>query len=254
MNIMHVVDQTRSFINELELPEVQPEVKKLYRAEADAFKEGTEGAATDGGSLVSFVSGISSIHKSDVLNSTLLAQLAASKKFDRFNNTIAWYDFYISVLAQVGWVVPAFAFRDYSPSGQSLVLSDAVLDIMSAIATGNEMKILETTLNSLREKPGNEGPLVLFDQQSYPETIGTFQIFPVSESNGQLVMALSAMEFHADKHVTKFLWWSWSKTSVRLRQSAQKAVLNEDVYGKVRQQVIDKLGDRAAQFIKDIEI
>jgi hypothetical protein len=254
MNTLQVADQVKKFINELELPAVQPGMKKLFRPEAHAFQEGTEGAATDCGSLVSFVSGISATHKSDVLNSTLLAQLAASKKYDRFYDTINWYNYYISVLAQVGWVIPAFAFREYSPSGQSLVLSEAILDIMSAIATGNELKILATTLNSLKEKPGNEGPLVLFDQQSYPETIGTFQIFPVSEADGQLVMALSAMQFNSEKHVTKFLWWSWSTTSVRLRQSAQKAVLNEDVYSKVRQQVIDKLGDRAAQFIKDIEI
>jgi len=242
------------FLSQLELPEVDTSLATVFRPEAAAFKAGTEGAAANAGSLVSFVSGLTEIHKSDVLNSTLLAQLAASKQHDRFKDTMNWYNFYIGVLAQVGWTIPAFAFRDYSPSGASLVLSDAVLDILSAVATGDEMNILRATLSSLRDKPGNEGPLTLFDQQSFPENIGTFQIFPVAEDDGQLVMAMSAMQFNAQKHVTRFLWWSWTSTSVKLQQSAQKAVLNEDLYRQVRQQVIDKLGDRARQFIKDIEI
>jgi hypothetical protein len=249
-----IAEQVKAFVSQLELPEIDRQAPKLYNAKAPAFQDGTEGAATDAGSLVSFVSGLTAQHKSDVLNSTLLAQLAATKQYDRFKQTRLWYDFYVQVLAQVGWVVPAFAYREYSPSGASLVLSDAILDILSAIATGNEIAILKATLTSLKDKSSNEGPLVLFDQQSFPENLGTFQIFPVGEDDGQLVMALSAMEFRADKHVTRFLWWTWTTTTVKLFQSAQKAVLNEDVYGQVRAEVIKKLGDRAAQFIKDIEI
>ena len=37
----------------------------------------------NGGSLASFTRQLSSVHRSDVLNSTLLAQLAASKYYDR---------------------------------------------------------------------------------------------------------------------------------------------------------------------------
>lgn len=244
----------KSFLEQLALPDVDTSKPAVFRAEAAAFQADSEGAAVTAGSLVSFVSGLTEIHKSDVLNSTLLAQLAASKQHDRFKDTMKWYNFYIGVLAQVGWTIPAFAFRDYSPSGSSLVLSDAVIDILNAIATGDEMNILRTALGSLRDKPGNEGPLTLFDQQSFPENVGTFQIFPVAEDDGQLVMAMSALQFNSQKHVTRFLWWSWTTATVKLQQSAQKAVLNEDLYRQVRQQVIDKLGDRAKQFIKDIEI
>ena len=244
----------KRFLEELSLPEIDTSRPAVFRPKAAAFQAEKEGAAVNAGSLVSFVSGLTEIHKSDVLNSTLLAQLAASRKTDRFQHTFDWYTHYTTVLAQVGWTVPAFAFRDYRPSSSSFQLSDAVLEILGAIATGDEMDILRTSLSSLKDKPGNEGPLTLFDQQSFPETKGTFQIFPVGEDDGQLVMAMSAMQFNSQEHVTRFLWWSWSSTTVKLQQSAQKAVLNEDLYRQVRQQVIDKLGDRAKQFIKDIEI
>ncbi|MBV8215814.1 MAG: hypothetical protein JOZ08_21565 [Verrucomicrobia bacterium] len=254
MNKQAYIEQIKKYIKELPLAPLDSSQPFVYNPKASAFAAGEEGAAVDAGSLVSFVSGLTVLHKSDVLNSTLLAQLAASKAFDRFKQTRDWYGKYCEVLAQVGWVVPTFAYREYSPSGDSLQLSDAVLDILSAIATGDEMKIVQATLTSLRDKPGNTGPLTLFENQSFPENVGTFQILPVGEDDGQLVMVLTALEFKSEKHVTRFLWFSWTRTTVKLFQSAQKSVLNEDVYKQVRQEVIDKLGDRASQYIKDLEI
>lgn len=251
---IELIEHASKFIEELDIPAPDPSLKKIPKGELAILANDKAGAAIDAGSLVSFVSGISPIHKSDVLNSTLLAQLAADKQYNRFTDTRLWYSFYTSVLSNVGWVVPAFAFRQYRPSGSSLVLSDAVLQILAAVATGNELAILTASLNALRDKPENEGALTLFDRQSFPENLGTFQIFPVGEDDGQLVMALAALQFNAVKHVTRFLWFRWESVQSSLFQSAQKAVLNEAVYSRVRQQVIDKLGDNASKFIDDLEI
>jgi len=249
-----IVEQTTKFIASVELPPLDTTQPYRYNPDASVFQDDASGAAVNAGSLVSFVSGLTAQHKSDVLNSTLFAQLAANKQYDRYKQTQKWYDSYVSVLAQVGWVVPAFAYREYTPSGGSFTVDAAVLDILAAIATGDEMKILQTALGGLKDNTKNEHALTLFDQQSFPEKLGTFQIFPVGEDDGQLVMALAAMEFKAVKHVTRFLWFTWTSTETQLFQSSQKGVLNEDVYGPVRKVIIDKLGDRAKQFIIDIEI
>lgn len=254
MSNQDYTEQIRNYIRELPLAPLDSTQPHVYDPKASAFADDKEGAAVDAGSLVSFVSGLTAVHKSDVLNSTLLAQLAASKAFDRFKQTRQWYEKYCEVLAQVGWVVPTFAYREYSPSGASLQLSDAILDILSAIATGDEIKIVQATLTSLKDNPSSQGPLTLFENQSYPENVGTFQILPVGEDDGEVVMVLTALEFRSEKHVTRFLWFSWTTTTVKLFQSAQKSVLNEDVYKLVRQEVIEKLGDRASQYIKDLEI
>jgi hypothetical protein len=247
------IARVKDYIASLDIGEAPVAVNELFRPEARVFADGEPGAATDAGSLVSFVSGMSALHKSDVLNSTLLAQLAANKKFDRFNQMEEWYKFYTGVLEQVGWVVPAFAFERFTPAGNTLVVSDAVLQILDVITTGDELAIVRATLESLQD-PENENALVLFDQESFPQNLGTFQIFPCAEDDGNVVMALAAMHFTAEKHVTKFLWFKWTSTTVKLFRSAQKCVLNEDVYGQVRKEVIEKLGNRATEFIRDIEI
>lgn len=54
-------------------------------------------------SVVAFADGVGGQQKEDLLNSTLLAQLAANKKHDREKDAINWYRFYRSVLQHLGW-------------------------------------------------------------------------------------------------------------------------------------------------------
>ena len=51
---------------------------------------------------MSFTENLSGQNKEDVLNSTLLAQLAANKKYDRKSQHDEWYMFYMKVLENVG--------------------------------------------------------------------------------------------------------------------------------------------------------
>ena len=78
-----------SFVNQLELEE-------------DKVHSGTlkEQGFVNGGSLASFTSKLSSVHRSDVPNGTLLAQLAASKHHDRNKETDKWYKKYLYVLGK----------------------------------------------------------------------------------------------------------------------------------------------------------
>jgi hypothetical protein len=66
----------------------------------------------DAASLVTFIDGVSGQQNEDVLNSTLLAQLAANRKHHRERDTPGWYDFYCTVLEQVGWVSQPVGQRD----------------------------------------------------------------------------------------------------------------------------------------------
>ncbi len=45
-----------------------------------------------------------------MINSTLFAQLAADKRYDRWNNASGWLDYYKDVLESVGYVVQSFEY------------------------------------------------------------------------------------------------------------------------------------------------
>ena len=77
-----------SFVKQLELaPMAEDEVQLTLSAKSSALKEQKEQGFVDVGSLVSFTKKISGVHKSDVLNSTLLAQLATDKICNRNKDT-----------------------------------------------------------------------------------------------------------------------------------------------------------------------
>ncbi len=79
------------------------------------------------GSLVSFVSGISSQNQMDVLNSTMLAQIAgADKKFDREQSAVDWLKFYRNILEQVGWVAQEWSWNAFHASGNETDVDKAV--------------------------------------------------------------------------------------------------------------------------------
>ena len=92
-----------SFVKQLELaPMAEDQVQLALRAKSSAVKEQKEQGFVDAGSLVSFTKKLSRVHKSDVLNSTLLAQLTADKKYNRNKDTDKWNEIYINV--GEGWL------------------------------------------------------------------------------------------------------------------------------------------------------
>ena len=218
-------------------------------------KDETPSAQVNAGSLTSFTERLSGQNKSDVQNSTLFAQLAADKAIDRFGRPMDWYKKYTEVLGTIGWNQPAFAFDTYKSGGTTVKIDEAVLGILAAIATGAEVAMVAETMKALGTLADDSKQMLIWDAKSNSGNSGNFQIFPVDAlPNGDVVMILDGMQFNASHHESRFLWWTWQSDSIQIQRAANKFVLNEDVYGQVRNLIIDKLGDGAKQVVADIDI
>lgn len=231
---------------------------KLQGGETSSFglpQENKKSAQVNAGSLISFTGNLSGENKSDVQNSTLFAQLAATKAVDRFADPITWYKKYTDVLGQIGWSQPAFAFDSYTSGGTTVRLDEAVLRIIAEIATGAEVAIIAETMKALGNLADSSKQMLIWNSQSSNANNGNFQIFPVDAlPNGDVVMMLTGMQFKASHSEGRFLWWSWEADSIKIQRAASKFVLDEDVYSQVRNAIIDKVGDRAGQLIDSIDI
>jgi hypothetical protein len=220
-----------------------------------AVADNTESAQVNAGSLTSFTQNLSGQNKSDVKNSTLFAQLASDKAFNRYAVPMDWYKNYVTVLGQIGWNQPGFAFDTYTSGSSTVKLDEAVLGILAAIATGDEIAMVAATMEGLKGLSDDSKQMKVWDANSSNGNNGNFQIFPVDKlPNEDVVMVLDGMQFNATTSHGRFLWWTWSSTSIQIMRAANKFVLNEDVYSDVRQAIIDKLGDRANQLVADIPI
>lgn len=225
------------------------------KAIRDSAADNTESAQVNAGSLTSFTQNLSGQSKSDVKNSTLFAQLASDYAFDRYSAPMDWYKNYTKVLGQIGWNQPAFTFDTYTSGGSTVKMDEAVLNILAAIATGDEIAMVAATMESLKGLGDGSKQMTIWDASASNGNKGTFQIMPVDKlPNDDVVMVLTGMQFNAETSHSRFLWWSWNSTSIKIQRAANRFVLNEDVYAQVRQAIIDKLGEKAQQLVADIPI
>jgi hypothetical protein len=253
-------------------------------------------------SIVSFADGVTGQQKEDLLNSTLLAQLAANRRYDRERDTLNWYDAYRSALRGVGWrsettssanrlpgavgirataaavlgvmparpttplqpilrnqpgvpigVVPRFPFTRVTAAQPRFTADQAVLDVLrknggerAATATGRSLD----TLRSLNDR---DRRVVIFESSSHSSGRGNFQIVSAScESDLVLRMTLVAVFFTTDESVSRVMSFNFARGSTQLYQARDMMTLNPADYDKVREQVIEQLGDQASAYIAEL--
>lgn len=72
--------------------------------------------------------------KQDVLDSMLLAQLAANKKIDREEQTKERYSYYSNVLQNVGWIIQEMQFAKYNTTDATFTMDKVALELLAQIA------------------------------------------------------------------------------------------------------------------------
>lgn len=211
-------------------------------------------AFVDAGSLASFTSQLNGQQKQDVLNSTLLAQLAANKKYNRFDHPDDWYQFYTNVLSNIGWVLEGLSFDKYNSSANEFQISEVVLEFLSALTGGKEelVKVVKGTLDSLQK---SKERLTLFSSNSTSGNCGNFQALPCTvDKSNQITVGFTGFHFTAKQVANDYLFVTYSSQDITLFMSGQVFTLNEEVYAKVRNHVVDKLGKNANDFIDRLNI
>jgi hypothetical protein len=243
-------EASRQFIAALDLGDL-PEglIVRQPRLEDDK-----PAAYVDDGSLVTFGAGVSKQHKSDVLNSCLLAQLAANKQFDREEKPKEWYDYYKYVLENVAWVIRGWEFQKFETSGATFDMQDVVIKVLAAIATGNDVAIIKETIEALKALSKDDHRVVLFDRSTTKDKKGNFQVSAATETDMIVAMKLGAFFFETETAVTSVLWFRFSSSKTSFYKGAQVVALDEEIYKQIREDIVKKLGDRASKFVADIDI
>ncbi len=212
-------------------------------------------AAVDAGSLLSFVQGVSTQERDDVLFSVQLAQRGASGYFDRFTKTEDWYRKYVEILETLGWTGEQFAFARYEQSEGEVRMDKAALAIILAIATQSQLTILTEGIKALESLAEDDGTIRLFDFHTTAQTSGNFQLGAVQKAaNDALAMVLGAFYFKSTDARRRFLFFSWGAHEVQFWTAAQKMTLNATFYAQYRDSVKKKLGEKIWEYIDELAL
>ena len=214
-----------------------------------------EAGFVDAGSLVCFSSEnmINEQQKKDVLNSILLSQLAANKRYNRFTDPSDWYAFYRKVASQIGWITKSFKpFERYVSFPNKFQIPDVVIDIFSEVLKINEgeKKALRDTIESMKK---SKKALALFESNSINGNRGNFQILACTvDKNEQVSIVVFGCYFQSTEVTGNHFFAGRKKQDIVLQAAAEVFVLNHDVYDQVREEVNQKLGNRVEVFISNI--
>ena len=77
-----------------------------------------------------------------------------------------WNSEYRRVLQTLGFVIESFEFDVYVSSGPSLSLHQAVLEIIGALATRNDLAVLEAALDAMSKLSYDDEKIVYLTQKA----------------------------------------------------------------------------------------
>jgi len=212
-------------------------------------------AAINASNLIAFVEGVNTEQKADVLDSTQFASRAADAKFNRTSQIREWYDTYVEVLTKMGWVIEGFAFQQSRHAEGALKMSQEAIGIITAVATGNQLAILEAALDSLGKMADDSRQIKLFDFNVSVETGGNFQIGAAEAvDNGAIGMAMGAFYYRSNDNRRNVLFFGWGSQEIEMWTAAQRLVLDTTFYAQLKDTVRQRLGDKSKDFVATIPI
>jgi hypothetical protein len=236
-------------------------------------------------SVVAFADGLYGQQKEDLLNSTLLAQLAANKKYDRARDTLNWYVIYLNVLEKLGWslekqrsnggpLVPErpiahrgdvaglplspgrvsqFRFDQVVVDRPRFTTDMTVLPLLRKRVNEDAFNTIQAALEALKGLDDRDRRVVIFESSSHNAGRGNFQIVVVSGGPGEeLRMTIAAVFFITTERVSRVLSFHFAGSSTQMFQARDTLTLNATVYDAIRDQVLQQLGDQASAYIDEL--
>ncbi|RYF64822.1 MAG: hypothetical protein EOO39_25970 [Cytophagaceae bacterium] len=164
------------FVRDLEFEDAKESFPIERGGQAPNMAEGVEQSFMNAKSLVSFVSDINGQRRSDVLNSVLLAQLAANKKFPNESQLVDWYKTFVSVLTNLGWAIQGAEFTSFEAKGTVFDAENAIISILSSAFGGSFMTVVTKTLEAIKGLSDSNGKLTVFEKNTHSYAKGAFQI------------------------------------------------------------------------------
>jgi hypothetical protein len=198
--------------------------------------------AVDGNIVVSFVDGVSGVHKQDVLDCCLFAQLVANGRASRTNDPQGWTDAVALSMGRLAWVVPSYRFVQLNSSAARFTIDQAILHILRGLLSGNEMEAVQNAIDAIKDLQTQDRRLAIFERNSHTAGAGNLQVDEVGEtSGGNVQMNLGAFNFQSTDNVTNVLWFHFDSNNTQLRAMRTTLLLNEAVYARVRDAVQNRL-------------
>jgi hypothetical protein len=250
---MQTIDYEK-YVRGLEISPLSAAFPVSRDLQKDVAVEGEEQSFLNAKSLVSFISEVNGQRRNDVLNSVLLAQLAANKQFPDDTQILDWYKAFVKILNNLGWAIESAEFSTFQSGTDIFEVENAIIDILTTAFGGAFKTVIVKTLASIKGLSDTNGKITAFEKNTHSLSKGAFQIGLAKEENGTVSLQIGSFLLTSSNEIKKILFFKSTKDKTKLDYCSRKGTLDEEVYNKIRQAVLDKLGGKVTEFITEVEI
>lgn len=205
-------------------------------------------------SLVSFASAVSVANRNDVLQSTLLAQMAANKKVNNKSKVFDWYQVFMDTLEKTGWIVESAVPQTYNATESEFEVDNVVIDIISSAFGKMYIDIIKKTLSAIKNMGDDDRKIKAFERNTKTIDNAGFQIALANEEGGIVSMQIGTFMLSTSHDLRKVFFFKTEKEKTNLQYISRRATLNSTAYSVIRKAVNDKIADEMLTNISEINI
>jgi len=182
-----------------------------------------------GSALFSFAQGVTPAVREAISDSALLAQLVANKRHPGGQSSMAWYKEYESVLQNVGWVMQAGGWTDYTADGTAVEVHEKIIEVLT-VALGPSaaaLTIIKSALDALQTMQPGSSWLTIFSRETQKAKIARFQI-GLAETGpaDDVFVTMLACLIEAKSDLTQVLFFKFRKEHAQFKANNEKVSIN----------------------------
>lgn len=245
------VSSALDFVRSVDLPPTEPS----DALSVDAMVAGRTNATVVGSDVISFTTEVKPEMRQAIIDSALLAQLAATRKVGDASKVYDWYDTYFNTLKNVGWVIQDHGFAEFTETANNLEAHQAALDIAAGLlGPGTALSLVKTTLDSLLRAEENEPFFVIFNRETRHAESARFQVSVAeAEATGHFI-TLVAFGMKARTTLTHVLIVKMRSSEIDIKHQSGKATINTDLLQAVHPLIQSRIIAHQRDFIVDLPI
>ena len=195
----------------------------------EAFDATKKQAQVVGSSLFSFAQGVDASVRTAISDSALLAQLVANKHASAQLAPVDWYAKYVEVLQNVGWVMQAGAWSDYTTHGVGALVHEKIIEVLTSTlgpsAAGTA--IVKSAIDALAAMKQGGSWFTIFSRESQHARSARFQVGLVETGpNDDVFVSLLACVIEAKKTITQVLFFKFREEQASFSASSAKVSIN----------------------------
>ncbi|KAI5987093.1 32 kDa-cell wall symbiosis regulated acidic polypeptide [Pisolithus albus] len=219
-------------------------------------KPGQDGAATIGATLVSVLANLTGQNRTDVANSLEFASRHAAHETGADDYTAAYWTELKKCMLRLGWFKRedqwSKDFIDGQTSGAEN-FSDYVIDNVKgdALYSSHEKDVIIRALQSLRSDVEKRA---FFRRYTAGGDKGSFGVSLATVTDSGLEMRFSAFTFSCNAVVDDYLISSIKNIKADVGKNNVDIAANQKIIDSIRQQLEQKLGQAAGDYIDSVDI